>query len=655
MLRVWDVRDGQCVRELALDDAAESDFDISDDGRYAITAGTHSVRLWDLTEGRCLREFKDPVGGPRSVCLSGDGRVAVVSNLNNNTVSVLDFASGRCRLTIDDQGRPGEVAISRDGRLLLTATELGEWHGHLGDKHDLLRVWEVTTGRCVRVIDRSVIDRMGGAQLCLCLSDDGSLAVAAQFDGKKVRVWDLRRERVLTLDGHTGKVHSLSVSGEFLVTTGEDHTVRLWSLDNGRCLRTFRQQDGLVIAAYFDRDAGVMVSAWRNNFIRWWTVPPRHTAPLLLSRPREHAELSRLDARVTGLMDRARLAADAGEALELLTEARAVPGYERDPRLLAAWRELDRSAVRVGLRAAWLARVFEGPDDNNLVEISADGRIAVSARRSSDFRGWNDGGIRVWDVGSGTCLRVVREQVRALGLSSDGTRILSADREGFTTWSVETGERISTLDHESSVSMSASPIFDSAGRLALVAETDGAIRLWNLISGACEQEIAGRWNATALWLGQELAVGGVDKVVRLWNLRNGECLRTLGGHTSGVLSVCLSPDGRHILSSDHLTIRLWDVVAGECLRVFGDESRPWRVRFSPEGRFAFSAGSDANVRIWDLATGRCLRAMDENKGTVQDLAVGPNGQFLLSVDSGGFATTGGAIRRWELDWDLRVP
>lgn len=52
----------------------------------------------------------------------------------------------------------------------------------------------------------------------------------------------------------------------------------------------------------------------------------------------------------------------------------------------------------------------------------------------------------------------------------------------------------------------------------------------------------------------------------MWDIKTGQCLRTLQGHTKGVLSVALSPDGRFIASSsEDGTIKIWDVGTGEYL------------------------------------------------------------------------------------------
>ncbi|MBD2891558.1 Serine/threonine-protein kinase PknD [Actinomadura sp. RB99] len=648
VLRVWDVGDGRCLTELTAP-GVEFTLGISGDGRSAITAGPDAVHFWDLAGGRRLRAIGAPGGWNRalwssSVCLSADGRTAA-SAAYDGTVLVWDFPGGGLRLAIDGHQGRAVTALDAEGRLVLTA----------GRADGTARLWDVATGRCVRVLDARVRDGFKAVDE-VCLSADGSRAALAA--GGRIRLWDLRTGDVRTLPGHARIVRSLSMSDGFLISVGADDTVRLWTLDGGQCLRTYRG-DGPVRAAHLVPDTGVLLSAWRSG-LRWWTVPPRHTAPFQLSRPREHAELSGLDAAVTDLMDRAR-EADPRTALSLLAEARSVPGHERDPRLLDAWRALGRSATRTGLRSAWPAGVFESGAAPVSVDPHPDGRTALA--------GGQDGTVRLWDVENGTRLRTFAKHpsaVNAVAVSRDGSRAAAVSRDGtVSAWALPTGERVETIERLGPLGAGAAA-FDQDARRAVVAGADAVIRIWNLDTGACERELPGHTGRiTALHTAPELiASAGADGTVRLWNPETGECLRVLHGHTNWVMSACVSPDGRRVLSAGGYTdrtIRLWDTATGECLRVFGDEPdnprgvdsvpkvRSKRVRFTPDGRFAVSGGSDAAVRIWDLGGGRCLRVLDGHTGAVNAVAISADARFALS------ASTDGTLRRWELDWNLHTP
>ena len=58
--------------------------------------------------------------------------------------------------------------------------------------------------------------------------------------------------------------------------------------------------------------------------------------------------------------------------------------------------------------------------------------------------------------------------------------------------------------------------------------------------------------------GRHVVTASRDKTARVWLLSDGSLVRTLEGHTSAVTSACVSPDGRHVVTaSDDSTARLW--------------------------------------------------------------------------------------------------
>ncbi|MCG8621580.1 MAG: hypothetical protein MJE68_06210, partial [Proteobacteria bacterium] len=93
--------------------------------------------------------------------------------------------------------------------------------------------------------------------------------------------------------------------------------------------------------------------------------------------------------------------------------------------------------------------------------------------------------------------------------------------------------------------------------------------------------------------------------VQLWDAVNRQHKTTLTGHTSDVLSVAFSPDGRTLASSSfHSEVRLWDVDSGQSKNSLWEHTEPVEsVSFSPDGRTLASASADT-VYLWDVNTGQ---------------------------------------------------
>src|SRR5262249_39304808 len=166
-------------------------------------------------------------------------------------------------------------------------------------------------------------------------------AVSASAD-RTVRLWDVPTGRCLrVLEGHQAAVTAVALSpdGRLALSGGEDRTLKLWRLATGRCLGTLAGHEGTVNALCLLGDGRQALSASADKTLALWRLPVDHTAPYVLSRvlPSETALTAWADYE-RALADARRFASagDAAGAARLVRAARAPPGFRRPPAAIAA-------------------------------------------------------------------------------------------------------------------------------------------------------------------------------------------------------------------------------------------------------------------------------------------------------------------------------
>jgi WD40 repeat protein/tRNA A-37 threonylcarbamoyl transferase component Bud32 len=295
------------------------------------------------------------------------------------------------------------------------------------------------------------------------------------------------------------------------------------------------------------------------------------------------------------------------------------------------------------------------------VVFSPDGHRCLSAS------GWPEGDrtARLWDLKTGREIRRFvghEDGVGSVAFSPDGRRFLSGSNDkSMRLWDVETGRELRRFDGHTGILSSVA--FTPDGRHALSASFDKSLRLWDVESG---QELR-RFNGHTDWVfgaalspdGHHILSGSKDWTLRVWDIETGHELQQINGQ-SEVRCVAFAPGGQRVLSaggggSQDWKVRLWDAATGQELRQFdGHTSGIISVAFSPDGKRILSGGCDRTVRLWDVDTGQELQRFDGHKDFVQAVTFSPDGRSALSAGGVRDAPPGYApgsdfaIRLWAL-------
>lgn len=314
----------------------------------------------------------------------------------------------------------------------------------------------------------------------------------------------------------------------------------------------------------------------------------------------------------------------------------------------------------------------------NYLDFSPDGRQIVSGDEENQ--------IKVWDVATGKCLRVLgghSDDVVGVEFSPDGKYVLSVCNDSTAiVWNVTTGERVMTISgHNSSISTAK---FSPNGSRILTVGFDGSAKLWDASSGKeirrfkrparipgdaafspdgqriviADSRLATVWDVESgekmqTCYGHEgeiecvafsadsrrIATGGAkdDRTVRIWDAETGQELLVLRGHADAVHGVAFDGDGSHVYSGSRDSVIKWDAVLGQRTRTLDSQVRSLAVSFFADGKRIASSDNDDKLRIWSVDDGDELASIAlPDKGHC--LAISPNDRFVAIGDAKGTTT-----------------
>ncbi|KAF9814288.1 hypothetical protein SFRURICE_015225 [Spodoptera frugiperda] len=131
-----------------------------------------------------------------------------------------------------------------------------------------------------------------------------------------------------------------------------------------------------------------------------------------------------------------------------------------------------------------------------------------------------------------------------------------------------------------------------------------------------------------------LITGGLDDLIKVWQLENGklEEKHQLEGHSLGVISVAVSPDGKTLASSSQdSSLILWDLTNGEKIKTM--ETGPtdvWTLDFSPDGKHVISGSNAGKILIFGVESGKQEQTLDTRGKFTLSVAYSPDGKYIAS-------------------------
>src|SRR5262245_32523598 len=462
-------------------------------------------------------------------------------------------------------------ALSPDMARLAT----GEFNGEV-------KLWDFATGRLLRTFPRHA----KSVQDLMFLADGNQILSAAE--DMTVKLWDsaagrLLREVELKSPAEYFWAIKLSPDGKRALTAqtekGEDSNglMKLWELDTGRVIRTFRTNAHGI--AFSPDGRRVVSQAPSANYactgqiaVVWDANTGRQ-----LQQLQGHSKCSSID-RVAFSSDVTRLATSASDKVVRLWN-------------LATAKELF---------------AFNHPAYVREIAYSADGAWILTSA--------DDNQVRLWNASSGQLVKSFKRDgfgfTNALAFLPDGKRALSSYTviSGFELWSLPSGEPVRQFGDRRNCCGLAVFMSDSTQ----VIFGGDKVHRWDAGSGSFIEVLDG------FGVGAYTKAFTRDAKHALWWLPDGS-LRITEASTGRVLGslerslrkehkhftgLALSEDGTQVLSSRYdQPVSLWDAKSGTLVRTFARQNI-YSVAFSPDGKRALLGDSNGTIELLELSSGR---------------------------------------------------
>jgi WD40 repeat protein len=486
------------------------------------------------------------------------------------------------------------------------------------------------------------------------------------------------------LEGHEDTVQAVALTpdGQFAVSSGLDHTLRVWDIESGRCKRLIPLLDCNLSTIALEPDGQHVIGACEQHGIEVWSLSSAQCVQRLEAGVEGVARLAMIDdGRLISISRDGTSHVWHLDSGKLMYSLKGGSGFIKAMAPMGDGLRLVQADSRgtlhvVDSRSGERLRSFGSGLPIQALAVTADGITAISG-------GW-DMDIHIWRTDDGTRLRTLAGHtnfVNALAIGQGDTVLVSAGGDHvLRIWDIETGECLGVLQGHAEAVVCVAVAAD--GATIVSGSADNSVRVWDLRHdgpGPSMSDTHGG-SVTALAItpdGSRAISGGQDHAVRGWDLVRGKCTWINKPSTTWVTALAAMPDGRRAVSgtgdflswrSGDVTRHIWDVETGRCTQKLHDPSRLWDwakslsadadarrpanaggtwnwvkvLAATPDGELVLSAHQDGSLAVWKADRGDLLSTLEGHSDSVTAMALTADGRHAIS------ASLDRTLRIWDI-------
>ncbi|CAO3677685.1 unnamed protein product [Umbelopsis ramanniana] len=305
------------------DDRPLAQCAFSPDSSMVITGAWSGLcKLWSVPNSECIKTLRghtDRIGGvvfhPQSTISQDKASLNIATGGADSNIHLWNLESETPMATMSGHaGRIARIDFHPSGRFVGSASFDGTWRlwdvdttqellmqeGHSREVYALSfqgdgslvasggldaigRVWDMRTGRSSMTLQGHVKDI-----LALSWSPNGYQLASGSADNT-VRIWDMRNLRsIYTIAAHRSLVSDVkfyrgqppvsgamdtdlaSHAGQYLVTGGYDGSVKMWSADDYKLIKSLEGHEGKVMGVDVSNDGKYVVSSGYDRTFKFW-------------------------------------------------------------------------------------------------------------------------------------------------------------------------------------------------------------------------------------------------------------------------------------------------------------------------------------------------------------------------------------------------
>jgi WD40 repeat protein/serine/threonine protein kinase len=498
----------------------------------------------------------------------------------------------------------------------------------------------------------SLSENETGRVWSVCLSSDNRCALSGSSD-HTLRLWDVITGQCLRVfkEGQSGINAVCFTSDQRRVLSGSGVTLRLWDVNSGECLRIFKGHGKWVSTLCLTSDNRLALSGGGDTTLRLWDVATGQCVRIFDGHEESVSSICLTsDNRfaLSGSGDKTMRLWDIGSGrcvriFEGHTDGVRSVCLSADNQLIISG-SYDKKVRIWDFASGRCLRTFEGHTAGvESVRLTSDNQWVLSGS-SYAIAGVDDKTLRIWNVATGRCLHTFKGYEGGdICLSSDNRWVLSGSKNNslrlldvsvFTEQRTFSFEGPLLLCHvvSAQVAANAETLFNNC--LALARTALSANRWCEALKYAREARLVPGYEA-------------VEQSVEAWNqaglynyrkgFRTAWKLRTFEQQSGWISS--LSSDNQWALSGNLNSkteqkneITIISTTTGECLRTFkGHAGWVTSACLSSDNRYVVSTSSDKTLRLWDVDKSQALCVFEGHAEEVLAACISADNGLLLSI------------------------